>query len=53
MTQSMKFKNEYHTAFCIEYIALIHIASNLMQIFCCKIEENERLSYTHCTCGAI
>ena len=28
MTQSMKFKNECHTAFCIEYRALIHIASN-------------------------
>ena len=36
MTQSMKFKNECHPAFCIEYRALIHIASKLMQIFCCK-----------------
>jgi len=53
MTQSMKFKNECHPAFCIEYRSLIHIASKLMQIFCCKIEENKRLSYTHCTCGEI
>ena len=46
MTQSMKFKNECHPAFCIEYRALIHIASKLMQIFCCKIEENKTFLYS-------
>jgi hypothetical protein len=38
----MKFKNECHTTFHIEYLALIHIASNPMQIFCCKVEKEIR-----------
>lgn len=49
MTWSMKFKNECHTVFHTEYLALIHIASNSMQIVCCKIEESEGLYYIHCS----
>lgn len=53
MTRSMKFKNECHTAFHIEYLALIHTASNSMQIFCCKIEKSKGLPYIHCSCGEV
>lgn len=53
MTRSMKFKNECYTAFHIEYLALIHTASNPMQIFCCKIEKSKGLLNIHYSCEEI